>query len=237
MKLRNSLFGLLIIVCLIGIGYAASGLIQAYKVYYTEDRQYQALVDKKNELEGKEMEEEKDALTEKMKEINQDYVAWIDIKGTTINYPIVRDKKNYLKINFEGKESICGTLFVSAAQNPFKDYNTVIFGHNMKDGSMFGTLKKYLDQKWFKEHQHIEIQFDGQNIIYEVFSVQIIDEDDAMPYTCIFDTEDIYGAFLQEAKKRSVIDDDNCLNKLPVITLSTCHGKGKRLIIVAQAGR
>ena len=79
-----------------------------------------------------------------LRDINPDCVGWIEIPGTNISYPIVqgRDNDHYLRLNFEGKYSVGGVIFLDhRCDSDFDRTNTIIYGHNMRDGSMFGSLK------------------------------------------------------------------------------------------------
>lgn len=79
----------------------------------------------------------------KLKEINLDYNCWIRIPGTSIDYPAVwgKDDKYYLDHGFNGEKQSGGTIFADSQNIPFVSANTIFYGHNMKDGSMFGDLK------------------------------------------------------------------------------------------------
>lgn len=98
----------------------------------------------------------------KVYEKNNDLVGWIKIKDTNIDYPVMQTKDDYsyyLKRNFNKKSSIYGTPFVGdgCGINPNSD-NVIIYGHNMKNGTMFADLNKYKDKKFYESHK--EVQFD-----------------------------------------------------------------------------
>lgn len=102
-----------------------------------------------------------------------DVAGWIRVEGTPIDYPVMQDRTGedyYLKHNFEGKEDSKGAPFVDAdtVLEPL-DKNIVIYGHNVNDGSQFGDLDLYLDQKFYEEHP--TITFDT---IYETGTYQIV---------------------------------------------------------------
>ena len=87
-----------------------------------------------------------------LKEINEDIVAWIFAEGRTIDYPIVQGKDNsyYMRRMVNHEYNRLGTIFMDYRnQNDFSDKNTVIYGHNIKDGSMFALLTKYKDQDYY----------------------------------------------------------------------------------------
>lgn len=94
-------------------------------------------------------------------EINPDTVGWIRIPDTRIDYPIVYDAESnskYLDTDFEGNESVYGAIYLDADSEPdFSGWNNPIYGHHMKDGSMFKDVVKFKDPDYFKEHQYFEI--------------------------------------------------------------------------------
>lgn len=92
---------------------------------------------------------------EKLKQENDDIIAWLYCEGTPINYPVVQAEDNsyYLRRGTDGKYSLSGTLFVDYRnKDDFADNNTIIYGHNMKNDTMFGILTEYQNQDYFSEH-------------------------------------------------------------------------------------
>ena len=84
-----------------------------------------------------------------LKKVNPDVIAWIQIPALDISYPVVQGKDNYYYLHhmFDGQENKNGSIFVDYHNQPdFLDSNTIVYGHNMKNGSMFGTLDRYQDQ-------------------------------------------------------------------------------------------
>ncbi len=91
---------------------------------------------------------------------NPDTVGWIRIPDTRIDYPIVQaaDNNIYLHTDFEGKDSIYGAIYLDCDSRPdFSGWNNPIYGHHMKDGSMFKDVVKFKEEDYFKEHQYFEI--------------------------------------------------------------------------------
>lgn len=230
MRYKRYLSALFIGICIIGASYAGYGLFHARNAYDTADRRYKVLQELRKDYKT---EENTDSFTEAMQEINPDYMAWIEVEGTSIDYPIVQADEKYLNRDFYGNDSVSGSLFVNGSQEPFKDLNTIIFGHNMKDGSMFSGLKNYLHKTWFENHSIIKIQYKGQSLSYKVFSVNILPEEDTASYVYQFNNRE-YEDFLKELLLNSMIDSGVEIHDAPIITLSTCYGTGKRLIIAAQ---
>ncbi|MBQ9940967.1 MAG: class B sortase [Clostridia bacterium] len=160
-----------------------------------------------------------------LKDINPDLYGWIKIDGTRVDYPIVQTKDNeyYLNYTFEKEYLYSGTLFVDCAnsKSPADNYNTVIYGHNMSDGSMFNTLYNFRDRNLFKNGL-IEIITDDGIYIYEVFSVHTVKETDPYFLTSFADgTEAVAFAESMQSlsiynKKMEFTENDR------FITLSTC---------------
>ena len=91
---------------------------------------------------------------------NSDYACWIYIPGTMVNYPVVwrkDDNSFYLNHGFNGEKARCGSLFADGCYAPFSEKVTVIHGHNMRDGSMFGSLKQYLNRDILQEFPYIYV--------------------------------------------------------------------------------
>ena len=91
----------------------------------------------------------------RLQEMNGDVAGWIYCEGTPINYPVMKGADNdfYLGHSYDGANSRSGSIFVEAANRPgFADANTILYGHHMKDGSMFASLEKWADQEFYEEH-------------------------------------------------------------------------------------
>lgn len=110
-----------------------------------------------------------------LKSVNEDIIGWIEIEGTKINYPILQDNNNlyYLKHTYNRKYSSSGSIFTTN-ENPFTDKETIIYGHNMKNGSMFSFLGKYLDKNFLYSHQSFKIytpDCDYKATIFSAYSI------------------------------------------------------------------
>lgn len=105
--------------------------------------------------------------------INPDFIGWIEINDTQVNNPIVYPSQGndyYLKHSFYNDYNSRGTLFIQE-NTSFDDHATIIYGHYMKDGTMFGELKKFTDEDFFNNHQYITITDLYEEKTYEVISV------------------------------------------------------------------
>lgn len=165
---------------------------------------------------------------DKLMEINEDTVGWIRFypEPSIINYPVVQgeDNKLYLKKTFSANDNTLGTIFVDmGCEGDFSGKHTLIYGHRMKDGSMFRKLEEYKDKSFWEENPYFYIYTpDGKEITYQIYSTGVI-KDDAKTYTVDFASEDEYQDFLDYTV--SVADYETGVSvttENQVITLSTC---------------
>lgn len=162
--------------------------------------------------------------------INKDTVGYIMVDGLSINYPVVQTSNNdyYLNHSFDKSKNSAGWIYMDYRNDSsLSDRNTVIYGHNMKDGSMFGKLKV------LKKNTPTYITYITNNskVRYKMFSIYEIEGEEYYIKTS-FNSD--YKEFLETITNRSLYDygyevkeDDS------IITLSTCSSAGKRLVIHA----
>lgn len=108
-----------------------------------------------------------------LRRINSDVVGWIYCEGTDINYPVLQGEDNdiYLHHTYDGAENRAGSIFVEALNaRDFADSNTIIYGHHMKNGSMFATLRNWADQEYYEEHPVFWLLTPKQNYQIKLFS-------------------------------------------------------------------
>ena len=114
---------------------------------------------------------------EELQKLNADIYAWIEIPGTAINYPVVQspdDDGYYLNHTIEGQEGYPGAIYTERQNaKDFSDYNTVIYGHNMKDVSMFMGLHAYEDPQYLKEYNEVIIYTPNHQYTYRIFAAVI----------------------------------------------------------------
>lgn len=172
---------------------------------------------------------------DKIMTLNQDIVGWINVLGTDINYPVVQTTDNdfYLTHSFDKSYNKSGWIFADYTNINIKennlDKNTVIYGHNRKNNSMFGTLSNTLKEEWQNnmENRYINFSTLNQNMVWQVFSTYTIESEDYYIKTH-FSSDIEYNEFLNTIKSRSnynfnvdISTDDK------VLTLSTCTNIGK----------
>ncbi|MBE6590735.1 MAG: class B sortase [Ruminococcaceae bacterium] len=161
-----------------------------------------------------------------LKTQNKDTVGWITVSGTNISYPVVHTTDNdyYLRRSFYGRSNLAGTLFVDYRNSKklMENRNTVIYGHNMNDGSMFNNLHDFKNEDVFK-NGIIEVATANGVFIYEVFSVHK-PLDTSEYFQTDFENDEQFIAFLEEITVNSLYIKEG-LELSPgdkVITLSTC---------------
>ena len=173
-------------------------------------------------------------------EKNSDCIGWICIPNTAVDYPVMhtpQDSQKYLRKNFDCEYSSSGVPFMQG-NNTLNSDNLIIYGHNMKNGTMFSDITKYRDKAFCAEHPTIEFET-GQGLkIYNVFAVvQVKNNDEWYRFTVSTDETD-YENKISEISKAALYTTD----VLPqygqqLLTLSTCYGNSKsdRLIVIAVA--
>jgi sortase B len=157
-------------------------------------------------------------------DINPDYLGWIRISGTNIDYPFVRsrDNQDYLKKDFNLNTSEAGTLFMDYRNlGNFNDLHAIIYGHNMKNKTMFQNLTLFRQAGFFKDHPWIEISGLYETKTYQVFSVYEVSADD-YAFTLDFKDQE-YGDYLTGLQRLSLHPSGIELNpELQLLTLATC---------------
>lgn len=172
-----------------------------------------------------------------LKKQNSDTVAWIKVNGTNIEYPIVKAKNNeyYLTHSFDKSSNSAGWIFADY-KNKFDgtDKNIVIYGHNRKDKSMFGSLRNILSSQWQNNSENAEITFisENKNGIYKVFSVYQIEKEDYYIKTN-FNSNNEFEKFLKTIKTRSMKDFKTPVSSSDsILTLSTCAANDNYRIVL-----
>jgi len=173
-----------------------------------------------------------------LQEKNPDVIGWIQIPGTKVDYPLVQGEDNayYLEHSWRGDKLAAGSIFLECQNSPdFTNYNTIVYGHQMANGSMFGSLNRYGNQAYWESHPYIYILLDYGVLRYEVFSSYATTVG-SKTYGLSFRQAETRENYLQMAAELSEIDTGITpeLTDL-VLTLSTCHGVGdKRWIVHAR---
>ena len=178
-----------------------------------------------------------------MWEVNKDVYAWITVPGTVIDYPILQhatDNTYYLNYNIDGSYGYPGCIYTENMNSKdFTDNNTVIYGHNMKNGTMFAGLHKFEDRSFFEENTKVYIYTPEREYEYTIFAAYIYD-DRHLLYSFDFANKDVYKTYLEDIQSmRSmnalIREDITVTAEDKIITLVTCIGNqpSKRLLVQA----
>lgn len=176
-----------------------------------------------------------------LKSANSDTVGWLHFDvPEQIDYPIVQGDSNqkYLKLDFYGNYSIYGAIFLNSNNKPdFTDMNSVLYGHRMIDGSMFGSLKKYGDQSFLDANPYFYVYTpDGKKRKYEICAYGTA-TDGTDVYSFNFDSPAERNAQIKLMMDGAITTRDVTLDELDTtIILSTCasHGYYDRMIIIGK---
>ena len=180
---------------------------------------------------------------ENLWEVNQDVYAWIRVPGTVIDYPILQhatDNTYYLNYNIDGSYGYPGCIYTENLNSKdFTDNNTVIYGHNMKNGSMFAGLHQYEDMNFLEENDKVYIYTPKKQLTYTIFAAYVYD-DRHLLYSFDFSNEDVYTAYLEDVfsmrdLSANIRTDMTVTHEDSIITLVTCMSKqpDKRLLVQA----
>lgn len=175
-----------------------------------------------------------------LQEINKDTVGWLTVNNTRIDYPVVQAKDNdyYLRRDYYQNKNRHGWIFMDYRNNPDElNENTIIYGHNLANQTMFGTLRYALNSYWYKKSANQIITFNtpNENMKFQIFSIYTIPTtNDYLDIT--FPTTDAYQAYIDLVKGRSIYDFNiEVATDDKILTLSTCaNGNDKRLVIHAK---
>lgn len=165
-----------------------------------------------------------------LREKNPDTVGWLYVGSCGISYPIVQGEDNdyYMHHTFEGTANSSGAIIMDYRDDKYmKDWNTFIYGHNMKNGSMFGSLKKLLkDDTLYDQDPYIYVYLPGYIYRYKIFSYYKDKPDSKMYWTA--DTLQEYRQYIRDALSLSVRDCNvETSEENNMVTLVTCSGSGE----------
>lgn len=163
--------------------------------------------------------------------INEDVIGWIQILGTQVDYPLLDadDNKYYLNHTYDHRRSSYGSIFIEPRNKPdLSEDHLVIYGHNMVNKSMFGSLLHYKQQSYANNHNTITICMPGKDLTYRVFSAYTAHVDSAT-YRMSFSSDASFQEMISHMKDNSMIHSD-VTPKMgdQILTLSTCTPAGAK---------
>ena len=171
-----------------------------------------------------------------LQSVNPDIQAWLYMSGSSIHYPVLQaeDNSTYLYRLADGSSNAHGSLFIDCRNaGDFSDWNTLIYGHNMKDGSMFGGLKKYRKQAYYDAHPEMTLFTPEKTYRMEIFAAVTTDVSAAV-YRVPAAREE-RDELVQWAQRNSEIECDVSIGTEDrIVTLSTCTGgDDDRFVVLA----
>lgn len=174
---------------------------------------------------------------EGLQELNPDIKGWIYFENETISYPILQGKDNeeYIRTTYNGKEATAGSIFMDVENKAdFTDNHTLIYGHNMKDLTMFGKLKYYkTDEDYFPDHKYFQIITSNKKLRYQVFAYKEVEEDSLIYAVYSNSNTDFY-----KFAKNVISSANQCPEGVivgyddRVVTLSTCTDRDDKRFVV-----
>ncbi len=159
--------------------------------------------------------------------INGDFVAWFSLPVLELDYPVVQgaDDEYYLTHTFEGKENSAGAIFMDSGANPdLTDFNTFLYGHNMKNGSMFGKLKQFgRDDRLCDSDPYFYLYTAEAAYRYRIISYYVTADGSSAYFKPA--TQEEYGDYVRQVLSSTPYDPQTPLPEGPMVTLSTCYGQ------------
>lgn len=230
--MKNKLNNLIIILCLAVIVGCLIYLIPKLMDYYEAERDFSSIKKQERDLE---------ALWKK----NHDLAGWITIKGTRIDYPVMwtpDEPERYLRKNFNKEYSIAGTPFLDAYSEPGNTRNYLVYGHNIKAGTMFHDLVKFDSDKFYKKHKYISFEtLEEGKAKYEIvaaFKTEIYNF--KFYYYADIESVETYDEYVEKIKSLNELSTDVKLDfrKDQLLTLCTCSyhvpRPNGRMLVVAK---
>ncbi len=211
---------IVLVLCIVIFGIAAMNLVEIGKEYHDGQKEYEELKEYTEEKADGQQDnpteseaEEKTIDFAELRKINEDIVAWIQIPGIGVDYPVVQGEDNeyYLHHTFRKEANKAGSIFLDYRNRAdFTDQRVIIYGHNMKDGSMFSNLKKYQDDVFRKESRAVYLYLLEKTLQLEIVAcekVSMRDEVYALEYnmTCDWSEEIILSTCSSSSDTRLIL--------------------------------
>lgn len=227
--MRRILSNIILVICSVVFCLCAYKLYGYFTEYKKAGDEYKEI---KTEVVKKDKKGRRKIDFEKLKKMNPDVIGWIDAKGTGIDYPIVLGEDNdyYLHHTIHGMYNSSGAIFMDYHGTPdFSSEHTIIYGHHMKNGSMFANLLKYRESKFLKKHDVINLYTPHETIKLRVIAAYAKEANEKIPisfgddYTITDYKKDIQA----RSDVASRVDETDIQKAKQVFTLVTCSYEGK----------
>lgn len=223
---KKKFFLILLIVSLAVGSYSLYVIVEQVRDYMKSDETYKNIEEVYNDTRS----------FESLQALNEDFVGWITIDGTKVNYPIVQTNNNdyYLTHNFLKEPDFAGSIFMDfRIEDVAAAKNLILYGHNMKNQSMFGSLKRYLDEEYFEKHKVIRTYYKDRTYTWEIVSAYSTAQLQWMEAE--FHDENVFASFLEMIQERSFFSSNVELHENHrILTLATCtKDDDKRFVVHA----
>lgn len=180
------------------------------------------------------------AFFDDLKTENSDFTAWLKIQGTNIDNPVYTSNKTdyYKNRNMLKKHSRYGALYIPKGNSEPYSQNTVIYGNNIKDGSMFGTLKYYRNLKFYKQNPTVSLTVNGKTEKYVIYAVNVVSAKHKKDFTkSKFNGKNSFLLWINKQKKNSIIDTEievNSGEKILTLITDAKDFDGAKLVVSAR---
>ena len=231
-KTRKVIFIILEIIFVLLIIYSLYNIYQ----WYTENRKTSEILQSISNSISVDEDNKTVVDFDSLEENNSDIIAYIKVNGTEINYPVVKadDNDYYLSHSLDKTVNGAGWVFADYRNRlDGTDKNLIIYGHNRRDGSMFGTLKSILNKEWYEDKNNLKISLHTENeeSTYEVFSVYQLEEEDYYLQTSFKDKE--FLSFVNTLQGRSIKNFNvEVFENDSILTLSTCSNDNRYRVVL-----
>ena len=170
-----------------------------------------------------------------LQQVNEDIAGWLRIRALDISYPVVQGEDNdyYLHRTFEKEDNFAGCLFVNCDNDrDFTYQNTIIYGHNMKNGSMFGKLKQFREEETYNKSKYFWMFTPDLIFQYRIFSAMVVNKT-GLAYQTFYSDED-FNEWINKAFEGSEVENSGIqvTSDDHVVTLSTCTGDDSTRFVV-----
>lgn len=227
-KFGRILSDIVIVVCLVIAGFSGWNLYKELHEYQESKETYEKLTPSVV-IENPDTNEVDTAPLfdwEKLKQINGDFVGWIRLDDSTVDYPFVQgtDNEYYLRHLFDGTYNNSGCVFMDVNNNrDFSDKNTILYAHNMKNGTMFASIEKYKDASYYDGHKVIHIYTEAAT--YDVYPVAGIVTDGQDDYVrTSFNDDNDFMSYVNRFVSSSTFTSEQSIESTDrIVMLSTCN--------------
>ena len=215
--MKKFFLNLLTIICIVVICISGYKIFTTLRDYKKADNVYSSIRDTKENA------VDMTTSSKNLSSINSDYRFWINVEGTNIDYPVVQGSDNsfYLNHDFNKNYLPAGSIFLDYRNDFEIDSNSVIYGHHMRNSTMFGQMEKFKDKNFFDNNKTITITTKDTTYEYEIFAIGVYDAN--FGYNDVsFENEEDFNNFLNKVTSKAMYIRNIVSPKDQIITLSTC---------------